>query len=134
MMLRPDLQTGKAVEASTVGSPGKVRAAHAVIYYDQNCALCRHLAQLISRKADEHGLTLLASIDPAPEELVVQADGATFTGREAWSWLIEHHSIFREWNWLATKLGWHDEAVTFVMRGADVLRRMCPGCRKSARR
>lgn len=129
-MSSPEIQIGKGLEASTVNSAGKAGRPHAVVYYDENCQLCCHLAQLISRSAAAHGLEVSPSQDANPPELVVVAGEAVFVGRDAWSWLMEHHSVFKEWNWLATKLGLRDEAITFVMRGADVLRRLCPTCRR----
>ena len=130
-MSSPEIQIGKAVEASTVGSAGKAGRPGAVVYYDENCTLCRHLAQLISRSTPTSELIVTPTPESNPENLVIEVGDARYVGRDAWSWLVEHHGVFKEWNWLATKLGLREEAVTFVMRGADVLRRLCPTCRRS---
>lgn len=133
-MSNPELQIGKAVEASTDDSSGKAGRPDAFVYYDENCPFCRHLAHLISKSVDASRLVLLPSPESDPSELVVVAGETTHVGRDAWSWLIEHQPVFKEWNWLATKLGLRDEGVTLVMRGAEVLRRLCPTCRRSSGR
>lgn len=129
-MSDPELQIGKVVEASTGTPTGKVGAQPATLYYDENCGLCRQLAHLISRSAERNGLEVLPSQESAPDELVIATQSERYAGRDAWTWLVTHHSVFREWNWLATKLGLQDESTTLVMRGADMLRRFCSRCRK----
>ena len=120
----------EAAEASTEDSPGKVRAHAAQVFYDKNCSPCTYLAQLMSRSAFDKGIEFLPSPDPHPQQLVVRVDDVYHAGREAWTWLVDHHPLFREWNWLAAKIGLRDETSQLVMRGAEVLRRLCSKCRR----
>lgn len=129
-----NLSIGKSVEASTQVTPGKVRARAVVVYYDENCGLCRQLAQLMGKSVSEGAMDFLPSPHPQPPHLVVRVDETDYVGREAWSWLVDHHPLFREWNWLAAKIGLREEALQFVMRGAEVLRKLCPKCRRASTR
>lgn len=120
----------EAAGASTEDSPGKVRAHAAQVFYDKDCGSCRYLAQLMSKSVAGKSIDFLPSPDPHPQQLVVRAEEVYYAGREAWAWLVDHHPLFREWNWLAAKIGLRDETSQLVMRGAEVLRRLCPKCRR----
>jgi predicted DCC family thiol-disulfide oxidoreductase YuxK len=106
----------------------------AVVRYDADCSLCRSLADFMAKRVPSDQIVFAASIENRPANLEVEvAEGGarrTLVGTEAWQWLLEHHPTLEEMNWIAQKLGMAVVASRSMMRGADVLRRLCFRCRK----
>jgi hypothetical protein len=126
------------IDAATATMNASTRAldqgARVVVLYDGGCSLCKLLANFSrERMRDVTDVVFSPNAEPNPKDLVVQIrdDGVitTMTGRNAWSWLLEHHPSLRQVHWLAAKLGLTAEVSATMRRSADFLRKFCLRCR-----
>jgi hypothetical protein len=122
--------TVTGIPASAVPAPG----SQVWVFYDGGCPLCVMLADF-SRKKMAHvtDVSFSASAEPNPPEIVVQIRSENMirnlVGKDAWSWLLEHHPSLREIHWVASKLGLTSEVGAVMRRSTDFLRKFCLRCR-----
>lgn len=108
--------------------------ARVVVQYDGACPMCVMLADFSRKKmADDAGVEFRPSPEEHPQQIVVQIMESgvlkSLAGRDAWSWLLEHHPSLRDIHWIASKIGLTSEVSGVIMRGADMLRKFCMRCR-----
>ena len=126
-----DVSTG--VSARKVHDQQPVRTAQVTVRFDAGCALCVTLSEFMRARVDPEVMTFVASSSANPEQLVIEfmQENETWqlSGHQAWLWLLEHHPLLSEFNWIAQKLGIAAVSSHVMMRGADLLRRLCFRCR-----
>jgi len=110
-----------------------VATGHVTVRFDAGCTLCVTLAEFMRARVDSEVMTFAASGSANPEQLVIEFiqenETRQLSGHQAWLWLLEHHPSLSEFNWIAQKLGIAAVSSHVMMRGADLLRRLCFRCR-----
>ena len=101
---------------------------NATVYFDQNCDLCRLLADFMQRAVDPKQLSFAGGEENISAIYVVASD-RTYTGNEAWTWLLLHHPRLSTLRWLAVKLNLTEATSHTMARGAHMLRRFCRNCK-----
>lgn len=110
-----------------------VRSGQVKVRFDAGCDLCVTLSEFMRARVDPEVMTFAASQSANPQHLVVEikqgSEATELSGHQAWLWLLENHPSLSEFNWIAQKLGIAGVSTHVMMRGADLLRRLCFRCR-----
>jgi len=105
----------------------------AVVRFDADCSLCRTLAGFMSARVASDVMVFKPNELGEPNKLTVEFYNHgiknSVSGEDAWAWVLEHHPILNELNWLAQKLGISRGTTRMLMGGGDLLRRFCFRCR-----
>lgn len=119
-----------------------------IVFFDENCPLCRQLAAFVQRRAlpgmrfcgwqsvaqNAEGREQMPDINwtlPA-NELRVWYPGGLLEGTAAWAFLIAQHPDLSALDWLARRLGLVNEAAQLLRGAAGLLRALCPRCPRRA--
>ena len=110
-----------------------VATGQVTVRFDAGCALCVTLSGFMRARVEPEVMTFAASQSTNPQHLVVEfmhgSEATELSGHQAWLWLLENHPSLSEFNWIAQKLGITTQTSQVMMRGADLLRRLCFRCR-----
>ena len=122
-----------ALVARKVHDQRVIGTSQVTVRFDAGCALCVTLSEFMRARVDPEVMTFAASRSANPEQLVIEFiqenETRQLSGHQAWLWLLEHHPSLSEFNWIAQKLGIAAVSSHVMMRGADLLRRLCFRCR-----
>ena len=112
------------------------------VFYDQDCPLCRTLAQFMDKKVGSEisfiSWQLYQGMQSCPEEhralkpntLRVWNGHALLDENEAWRFLLESHPQLATLNWLSQKLGISKEVSGALNWTGKKARKICFKCRK----
>ena len=118
-----------------------------VLLYDEDCYLCKMLAQIAARKLSSSNIRCESwqkyKNTPEAQQLLPQdilskdADKLRLIcpnglkeGKEVWLWLLETYPDLKTLGWLASKLGLSNLTVSFFYYGSTSIRKMfCFKCR-----
>lgn len=129
MELSKNTTTNQSVVSLPANGP---QGTLAVVKYDAACSLCKMLAEFMGQRVSSSKIVFVPSEQPSPEKLEIEIhqEGIkdTLTDQDAWAWLIQHHPLLNEVNWIAQKLGISSVASRSLMRGAEILRKFCFRC------
>ncbi len=114
-----------------------------VILFDQECPLCRFLAELIqkkSTKASSYTPWQVFLKDPPlffqekiPEDFQFTSIGVwinneLYEGPRAWQYILEHEPQLTSLNWAAEKLGLQKETAKLLHYGGRLAKSFCFHC------
>ena len=110
-----------------------------MLYYDAQCELCSNLAVFVQKRSDL-SLQIAPSSDldekiaSKSSTIIFYFDNEFYFNNDAWLKLIEQHPDFKQFNWLAAKLGLVPQLASTLNRIAKGVRWLCPSCGYLARK
>jgi hypothetical protein len=139
---RPPLD---APTAPAEGAPSPAPLTPDLVLFDDDCPMCRSLAELVVKRApaafsavawQEFRASALAAERVGPDAAALPADtlrvltpSALLTGLDAWSHLLERHPDLAPLGWLAAQLGVTTPAARTLARSGALLRSLlCRAC------
>jgi len=119
-----------------------LKLSSTTVFYDQDCHLCRSLAQFMGKKVGEEiafvSWQLFRELQACPPEFqTLEADSLRvwdgsklLSGDDAWQFLLETHPQLSTLNWLSQKLGIGKEVSSALNWTGKTARKLCFKCRK----